>query len=46
LFAELFCGPAAADAGADDDGIVLVHRLNLRKLRLPCREAEQFFSQG
>lgn len=25
VFAELFCGPAAADAGADDDGVVLIH---------------------
>src|SRR5579859_1812188 len=25
LFAEFFCGPAAADAGADDDGVVLGH---------------------
>ena len=24
LLAELFCGPAAADAGADDDGVVSV----------------------
>ena len=32
LFAELFCGPAAADAGADDDCIVLVHVMNLVKM--------------
>jgi len=25
VFAEFFCSPASADAGADDDGVVLVH---------------------
>jgi len=26
LFAKFFCGPSAADAGADDDGVVIIHK--------------------